>query len=71
MAMSSLDDVLDYVNDPNMKKCMSWLKAKKMERDGNDAAIADRITDGCDIGIKSLHKNQYKAADDAGLFVMP
>lgn len=101
MAISSLDDVLDYVSDPNMKqalteskshhdtlkdeitdqlirrnseekepnplaKSMSWLKANiKMELDGSDAAIADLITDGCDMGIKSLHRylNQYRAAD--------
>ena len=32
----------------------------------SDAKIADIITDGCNMGIKSLNKyfNQYKAADD-------
>lgn len=32
----------------------------------SDATIADLITDGCNMGIKSLYKylNQYKAADE-------
>ena len=53
--------------DPNpMAKGMSWLKTNmKMSMDNSDATVADLLTDGCDMGIKSLHKylNQYKAAD--------
>ena len=32
-----------------------------------DAAIADLMTDGCNMGVKSLSKylNQYEAADEA------
>ena len=32
----------------------------------NDKTIADLITDGCNMGVKSLNKylNQYKAADE-------
>ena len=32
----------------------------------SDETIADLITDGCNMGIKSLNKylNQYKAADE-------
>ena len=32
----------------------------------SDSKIADIITDGCNMGIKSLNKylNQYKAADE-------
>jgi hypothetical protein len=32
----------------------------------SDHTIADLITDGCDMGLKSLSKylNQYKAADE-------
>ena len=32
----------------------------------SDATIADLITDGCNMGVKSLHRylNQYKAADE-------
>lgn len=54
--------------DPNaMAKSMSWMKTNmKLSMDNSDAAIADLVTDGCNMGIKSLHKylNQYKAADD-------
>ncbi len=34
--------------------------------DESDRTIADLITDGCNMGIKSLSKylNQYKAADE-------
>ncbi|MBR5859409.1 MAG: hypothetical protein IKZ05_05745, partial [Clostridia bacterium] len=32
---------------------------------GDDATVADLITDGCNMGVKSLNRymNQYKAAD--------
>lgn len=61
MAISSLDEV-----NP-LAKSMSWLKTNmKIGMDSSDATVADLITDGCDMGIKSLHKylNQYKAADN-------
>lgn len=55
--------------DPTpMAKGMSWLKTNmKMNMDESDATVADLITDGCHMGIKSLHKylNQYEAADKA------
>ena len=55
--------------DPSlMAKGMSWLKTNmKMSMDESDAAIADLMTGGCDMGIKSLHRylNQYQAADAA------
>lgn len=50
-----------------MAKGMSWLKTNmKMTMDNSDATIADLITDGCHMGVKSLHRymNQYPAADD-------
>lgn len=54
--------------DPSpMAKGMSWLKTNmKIGMNESDATIADLITDGCNMGIKSLHKylNQYKDADD-------
>lgn len=54
--------------DPNpLAKSMSWLKTNiKIGMDDCDATVADLITDGCDMGIKSLYRylNQYKAADD-------
>lgn len=53
--------------EPNvMAKSMSWMKTNlKMEMNESDATIADLITDGCNMGIKSLHKymNQYTAAN--------
>ena len=54
--------------DPSaMAKGMSWMKTNmKIGMDNSDATIADLITDGCDMGIKSLYKylNNYKAAED-------
>lgn len=53
--------------DPNpMARGMSWLKTNmKMTMDESDATVADLITEGCDMGVKSLYRymNQYKAAD--------
>ena len=54
--------------EPNpMAKGMSWLKTNmKVGMNENcDAAVADVITDGCNMGVKSLHKylNQYQSAD--------
>lgn len=49
-----------------MAKGMAWFKTNwKMEMNESDATIADLITDGCNMGIKSLHKylNQYPAAN--------
>lgn len=55
--------------DPNpMAKGMSWMKTNiKLGMDNSDATVADLITEGCDMGIRSLNKymNQYKAADEA------
>ena len=38
----------------------------KLGMDAEDATIADLMTDGCNMGVKSLSKylNQYKAADE-------
>lgn len=47
-------------------KGMSWIKTNvKMALDDSDKTIADLITDGCNMGVKSLYRymNQYKAAD--------
>lgn len=53
--------------DPStMAKGMSWMKTTmKMSMDNSDATVADLITDGCNMGVKSLNRylNQYKAAD--------
>lgn len=57
----------DEGKDPNpLAKGMAWLKANfTMAVQDSDAAIADLITDGCNMGIKSLNKylNQYGAAE--------
>lgn len=54
--------------EPNpMAKGMSWLKTNLMlSMDESDACIADLITYGCNMGVKSLNKylNQYKASDE-------
>lgn len=54
--------------EPNMMaKGMSWMKTNmKMAMDNSDATVADLITDGCHMGVKSLHRylNQYPAADE-------
>ncbi len=47
-------------------KGMSWMKTNvKMAFEPNDSTVADLITDGCNMGVKSLYRymNQYKNAD--------
>ncbi len=47
-------------------KSMSWIKTNlKMGVDSSDATVADLITDGCNMGVKSLNRylNQYETAD--------
>ncbi|MBQ2931279.1 MAG: hypothetical protein IJE62_00330 [Clostridia bacterium] len=54
--------------EPNpVAKSMSWVKTNvKLAIDKNDKTIAALITDGCDMGVKSLNQylNQYAAASD-------
>ncbi len=102
MGVSSIDEVLDYVSNKDLKaslkeckekhiqlkeeieellhqyqdqgkepnpmaKSMSWIKTNvKLIVDESDATIADLITEGCNMGIKTLNKylNQYEAADE-------
>lgn len=50
-----------------MAKGMSAVKTNvKMAMDESDRTVADLITDGCNMGVKSLNRylNQYKAADE-------
>ncbi len=58
----------DEGKDPNpLAKGMSWIKTNVMMAvDAGDSTIADLITDGCNMGVKSLSRylNQYKAADE-------
>ena len=102
MGISSIDDVISYVESKKLKeylsKCrdeheridkevqsllnnygddgkepnpiakgMSWLKTNiKLVVNESDNTIAALMTDGCDIGVKSLSKylNEYAAADE-------
>lgn len=102
MGISSIKDVIDYVNDEKLKndlndcrdqheklgkeienllneyhdegkepdpmaKGMSWLKTNiKLAMNESDEVIADLMTDGCNMGVKSLNKylNKYKAAEE-------
>lgn len=102
MGVASIDDVLEYVSDKELKrlladckseheklkeeiqklldkyhdegkapnpmaKGMSWMKTNvKLVMSESDETIADLMTDGCNMGVKSLNKylNQYKAADE-------
>lgn len=65
---SLLDQYHDEGKEPNpMAKGMSWIKTNvKLAMEESDHTIADLMTDGCNMGIKSLSKylNQYKAADE-------
>lgn len=50
-----------------MAKGMSWVKNNALLAvKPGDETIADLMTDGCNMGVKSLHKylNEYKAADE-------
>ena len=62
-----LSDYDDAGKDPSpIAKGMSWIKTNVMMAvDAGDNTIADLITDGCNMGVKSLSRylNKYKAAD--------
>ena len=59
----------DAGKQPNsMARSMSWLKTNlSLALDDADHTIADLMTDGCNMGVKSLSKylNQYAAADES------
>lgn len=69
------DEMLDLLHeygdtgkepDP-VAKGMSWVKTNvKLALNESDKTIAGLMTDGCNMGVKSLNKylNQYKAADE-------
>ena len=63
-----LEKYHDDGKDPNpMAKSMSWMKTNmKLAMNESDATIADLMTDGCNMGVKSLNMylNQYTAADE-------
>lgn len=52
---------------PAIVKGMSWIKTNvKLALGEADKTVADLMTDGCDMGVKSLSRylNQYAAADE-------
>lgn len=57
----------DSGKDPNpIAKGMSWIKTNmKLSIAQTDATVASLMTDGCNMGVKSLSRylNQYPAAD--------
>ncbi len=63
-----LDKYKDEGKDPNpIAKGMSWMKTNmKLAVDSTDETIADLMTDGCNMGVKSLNRylNEYEAADE-------
>ena len=63
-----LNKYQDEGKNPNpIVKGMSWMKTNmKMTLEDRDATIADLMTDGCNMGVKSLNRNlnQYGAADE-------
>ena len=69
------DKTHEYLNkfhdddkEPNpVATAMSWVKINFKLLQGNiDEQIADVMTDGCNMGVKSLNKylNEYEAADE-------
>ena len=63
-----LDKYKDDGKEPAViAKSMSWIKTNvKLVMEDSDATVADLMTDGCNMGVKSLNKylNKYKGADE-------
>ena len=66
--LQELEKYQDDGKNPNpIAKSMSWMKTNmKLSMEDSDATISDLMTDGCNMGVKSLNRylNQYKAADE-------
>ena len=70
--MSEVQGMLERYQDegknPNpMVKGMSWMKTNVMlAMNDSDKTVADLMTSGCNMGVKSLNKylNEYAAADE-------
>ena len=65
------EQLLKYKDDgkepATIAKGMSWMKTNIMiSMNDSDETVADLITDGCNMGVKSLNKylNKYEAADE-------
>ena len=67
--LSMLDQVGDDGKSPGkMVRGMSHVMTEmKLMMSNKDATVADLMTDGCNMGVKSLSKylNEYKAASEA------
>lgn len=63
-----LENYQDDGKEPNpIAKGMSWVKTNvKLAVEESDETIADLMTDGCNMGVKSLNKylNEYEAANE-------
>ena len=63
-----LTEFADEGKNPNpIAKGMSWMKTEVMlGLKECDSTVADLMTDGCNMGVKSLSRylNEYKAADE-------
>ena len=63
-----LNEYHDKGKEPNfMAKGMSWMKTNvQLAMNESDKTVVDLITDGCNMGVKSLSRylNQYSNADE-------
>ena len=63
-----LKELNDDGKDPNpIATGMSWIKTSvKLAMKESDKTVASLMTDGCNMGVKSLNRylNQYEAADE-------
>ena len=65
---AELNRFRDTGKDPNpIAEKMSWIKTNaELMMNGTDQTVASLMTDGCNMGVKSLNRylNEYKAADE-------
>lgn len=69
---SEIQTQLDRFHDegkspsPIGEKMAGWMTGMKLAMNETDHTIADLMTDGCNMGVKSLSRylNQYAAADE-------
>ena len=68
MTRNMLQNYHDEGKEPSpMAKGMSWIKTNvKLAVEPDDSGVADLITDGCNMGVKSLARylNQYATAEE-------
>ena len=68
-----LDENSDDGKSPNpIAETMSWVKTNiKLIADNSDATVADLITDGCNMGVKSISRyiNQYSNAEPEAISI--